>query len=260
MNTPVSYAPKQSLGQNFLKDQNTTRNIVKALNFTSSDIVLEIGPGYGVLTEHVLPLVKQLYAVEIDKRLYEQLKIKFDSLEKFIIIHDDFLKINLEEIAPDSTIRIYGNIPYHITSQIMFKVFERTRKTIDLTMLIQKEVALRTVAKPNTKDYGILAIISQIFADVDIHFHVPNTVFYPKPKVDSSLVTWKFTDKRINKIHDLQIFKTILKTAFGQRRKMLRKSLKDFLIDDNQAHFDLSRRPEQLTTDEWIDFANSFAK
>lgn len=242
--------PKQSLGQNFLIDQNIAQNIVECFAPNLDDHVLEIGPGYGILTR--LFKVGTLTAVEIDKRLAQIVRIEFKNKANFELIQNDFLKIDLSKF---NSVRIIGNIPYNITSPILFKVIEEREFVKDLTLLIQKEVADRIVAKPNNKDYGILSVVSQTYADVKKLLTVPPTVFRPKPKIESALVQWTFTNKRAERIQDHDFFRKIVRQAFGQRRKMLRKSLSD-IFEIKSTSIDKTRRPEDLSIDEWVQLTN----
>lgn len=253
---PTRIPAKQSLGQNFLIDQNIAKNIVRAFAPHKDDRVIEIGPGFGVLTAHLQPQVKKLVAVEIDKRLSKGIQNQFAHAKNFHLVQGDFLKQDLFAFEPGSRIRLVGNIPYNITSPIFFKAVEAHEKIIDLTLLIQKEVAQRVVAEPHCKDYGILAVFSQVYADVKILLTVPRTVFRPRPKVESALVRWTFTDERIRHIRDLDLFRTIVKQAFGQRRKMLRNSLKEYFSAEHQVSIKTTRRPEQLTVADWIELSN----
>ena len=255
----VRVKAKQSLGQNFLVDPNVADKIVDAMNLTEDDIVIEIGPGTGILTERIQPRVKHLYAVEIDQRLTGQLMSRMDHRPNFTMIHMDFLQFPLETLELDRKCIIVGNVPYNITSPIFFKVLQERQFVQKLVMLIQKEVAQRVVSQPYTKDYGILAVMSQTFAQVKLLFNVRPTVFKPKPKVHSSLVQWIFTQERAQKIVDKTLFQNIVRQAFGLRRKMLRKSIKNFL-PKNELPFDFTRRPEQLSVDEWIWLANECAR
>ncbi len=246
--------PKQSLGQNFLTDRNIALKIVHSLQLNKEDTVLEIGPGLGVLTKIVQPQVNKLVAVEIDRNLAAGLEEQFAECPNCEIVQNDFLLYNLSALK-QKNIRVIGNIPYNITSPILFKIIDNRSAVKDLTMLIQKEVAQRIVSRPNTKDYGILAVFSQTFAEVRILMHVPCTVFSPKPRVESSLVRWVFTEQLAKDILDIELFKKIVRQAFGKRRKMLRNSLREY-FELNADVFDFTKRPEQLDIKEWIGFAN----
>ncbi len=247
---------KQSLGQNFLMDENMARKIVQAMNPQPHDVVLEIGPGHGSITRFLVSQVKQLYAVEIDQRFYDKLERDFAHLTNFELIKRDILTLDLEALELNDRVRVLGNIPYNITSPILFRMFDQRRAIQDITLLVQKEVGLRMVAQPNSKEYGILAVFSQAFADVNLLLNVPPTVFLPRPKVDSVLVQWRITNERDRTLQDEQVFRTIVKQAFGLRRKMLRNSLKEFA---QHTRFEFTRRPEQLSVTEWIQLANELA-
>src|SRR3990172_6299512 len=250
--------PKQSLGQNFLIDRNVARKIVVVADFSKDDVVVEIGVGQGVLSRLLAARVKNLIAVEIDRHLAARLQddlLEFDNVD---IVHKDFLKYDLASVAAASPLRIIGNIPYHITSPIIFKVLESAAKIRDMVLMMQREVAERIVAPPDCKAYGILSVISQAYADVKILLHIPRTVFQPQPKVDSSLVRWTFTSQRLDTMRDREFFRQVVRRAFGQRRKMLRNSLSDYV----DCHRDslpvaLENRPEHPTVKQWIDLANA---
>jgi len=255
----INVSPKQSLGQNFLIDPNVARNIIAAFALKSDDVVLEIGPGLGVLTLLVQPRVRKLIAVELDKNLATILRAKLAECTNFELMVEDFLKFDLQQLSTDRRWRIIGNIPYHITSPILFKVLEAKQVVRDMTLLLQREVAARIVAEPNCKDFGILSVMSQALANVRILLQVPRTVFSPRPKVDSSLVRWTFTDERSKQIQSEAVFRQSVRRAFGQRRKMLRNSLKDFFLLDRLSNSELMMRPEQLSVEHWIDLAGRLA-
>jgi 16S rRNA (adenine1518-N6/adenine1519-N6)-dimethyltransferase len=243
---------KKSLGQNFLVDDNMAEKMVHCIDPRPDDVMLEIGPGHGVITRLLQPRVRRFFAVEIDQRLYDEIDATFQGCANFTLIKQNFLEFDMSACG-ESGIRVVGNIPYNITSPILFRMFEQRRYVRDVTLLMQKEVGLRAVSAPNSKDFGILAVISQALADVQVLLKVPPTVFQPRPKVDSVLVRWTFAEARAQHIHDEEFFRSLVRQAFGQRRKMLRNSLKEFA---DKTSFDFTRRPEQLSVDEWITLAN----
>jgi len=251
--------PKKSLGQNFLVDGNVLRNIADALALGPGDTVLEIGPGTGLLTELLQPRVGQLLAVEIDRQLAAMLRVKFFSAANFRLVEGDILKMTPMALAEERPLRVVGNIPYYITSQIIFHFFDHRRNLIDMALLMQREVAERIVARVGDPDYGILSVFSRTFADAEILLQVPRTVFKPRPKIDSALVRWRFTDRHTRGLNDEALFRRLVRTAFGQRRKMLRKSLRDRFDLERLALFDLTRRPEELEVGDWIAMANALA-
>lgn len=241
--------PKQSLGQNFMVDANVADKIVRAFEISQNDHIVEIGPGTGVLTQRIQKLAKKVTIIEIDQRLIPVLKQKFEPLSNVEIIHQDFLTFDLSIF--DETIRIVGNIPYHITSPIFFHTIEYRHRVEDMTLLIQKEVAERMVAKPGTKDYGILSVVAQCYSTVKLLCRVSPHVFAPAPKVDSALIRWTFHQENEQQIDNHNFFRLLVRTAFNQRRKMLRVSLKKWLAH-RSIEFDLKQRPEELSVSEWI--------
>jgi 16S rRNA (adenine1518-N6/adenine1519-N6)-dimethyltransferase len=254
--------PKQSLGQNFLIDENISRKIVKFISPYENDIILEIGVGKGALTKFLLEKAKFLIGVEIDNRLSNFIQETFSKEKNFKFIHQDFLKIEIPELIKKlnfQKIRIVGNLPYSITSPVIFKLIENRQFISDVILMIQKEVAERIVSKHNSKDYGILSVLCQFYADVEVLFYVSKNVFFPKPKVDSSVIKLKFFEKPVHYVKDEDFFKKVVKTAFNQRRKMLRASLKQ-LEEWNKLKteitFDLTKRPEQLTIRDFVEISN----
>ena len=251
--------PKQSLGQNFLVDDNIAKKIVRSLKLTNDDVVLEIGSGRGALTKFLHKQAQHLIAVEIDGRVVDELKTSFGS-EHITIIHQDFLDCTLEQWSKkfDSKLRIVGNIPYHLTSPILFKIFDERTAVQDLTIMVQKEVAQRIAAKPKTKDYGILSVMSQFYGVPKMLFSVSPNCFYPKPKVTSAVVQFTLFEKLPYDV-DEEMFKTIVKTTFGKRRKTLRNSLKYLPYEEatvknilNGIDFPTEQRPEQLSIEQFI--------
>lgn len=255
------YKPKKFLGQNFLVDDNIAKKIVNSLDINKNDTVIEIGPGRGVLTKYISGLTDNFYAVEIDSSIYEKLNSEYG--DKLKLIHKDFLKIDLESdiYANDisENIKIIGNIPYNITTEILFKLFESGDRIDSAVLMMQREVAKRLTAVPDTKDYGILAIQTQMHTIPKILFNVPPTAFFPKPNVFSSVVKLDFK-KDLSGIKNRTLFRELVRESFGQRRKTMRNSLKKFfernIIDSAEIDFDLSRRPENLSIFEFQRLSN----
>ena len=218
--------PKKSLGQNFLRDTNITRKIINSLELDSKDVVLEIGPGEGALTNYLVEKAERIIAVEVDKRCIELLTEKFGS--KIKIIDKDILKVSIEEIYKEEKIkiRVVGNIPYYITSAILFHIFDSSKYVKNFTAMMQKEVAKRLVAKPKTKDYGILSVMAQYFSSPKILFDVSRSCFYPMPNVTSSVVRLELEKSNVIRAIDENIFRTIVRGTFNTRRKTLRNGLK----------------------------------
>lgn len=250
--------PRKSLGQNFLRDENICRRITASIAVQSSDVVLEIGPGEGALTKYLAKKAKRLIVVDVDERVVLRMREEFPGIE---VIHEDFLRVDLEEIARDhrSTLRLVGNIPYSITSPILFHILDHRAAVTDATLMVQREVAQRLVALPRSKEYGILSVSFQFFADMKVLFNVSRNAFYPKPDVMSSLVRVAFLPQPRHVAVNEQIFRAMVRSVFGKRRKMLRSSLKYFCDEhgyDIPQGLDLTKRPEDLSILELVQLSN----
>lgn len=258
------YRPKKFLGQNFLVDENIAKKIVASLEIKPDDYVIEIGPGQSSLTKYLTELTNNLIAVEIDKHIVAKLRAE----GKIDVIHKDFLDLDFDADIPKFTdkskkIKIIGNIPYNITSQILFMLFDNAWRVDSALLMMQKEVAKRLAAVPNTKDYGILAIQTQVFTSPKLLFNVPPTAFFPKPKIDSTVVKFDFHSDKY-KIENYSLFKSLVKASFGQRRKTMRNSLKKFFEENKLSFdnfdFDFSRRAESVSIEEYIELNDAINK
>lgn len=248
--------PLKRFGQHYLKDENIISKIIAEISPQPDDLIIEIGPGQGALTSRLTIIVNKFLAVEIDNRKYEQLQKKFP---KLILIKDDFLRVNLQDIYNQykQKLRIVGNIPYNITSPIIFTMIEQRRIIHDSVLMIQYEVAKRITAKPGSKDYGILSVIVQHFAEVNLCFKVSPNVFYPRPKVFSAVIHLTFKNN-LNNYQKDELFINIVKAAFNNRRKMLYNSFKNSIftnINFENTGIDLSKRAEQLTIEDFVKLA-----
>lgn len=245
----MPHRPKKNLSQNFLTDDNIARKIIDSCHLTGSETVLEIGCGQGALTGHILEKAGKLYGVEFDRDLYAEMKKK--ESPDFILFEADILEFDFTRIPyTDKKIKVIGNLPYHISSPIIFLLIDHRERIETATIMLQKEVAERIVSGPHTKDYGILSIFCQFFADCKIVVTVPSTAFFPKPKVDSAVLQLHFKESP-PAVKDFELFRKIVKRSFNQRRKMLRNSLSPF-IGTRGIDFDLRLRPEQLSVQDFI--------
>jgi 16S rRNA (adenine1518-N6/adenine1519-N6)-dimethyltransferase len=253
MNTDRVRAKKR-LGQHFLKDSTIAQQIVDSLS-DDTNAVLEIGPGMGILTQFILKKpIPDVLVVEIDSESVHYLRKHYPDLEQKII-EDDFLRMDLSVLFPDKS-SIIGNFPYGISSQILFRVLEYKDHIPEVVGMFQKEVALRIASPPGSKEYGILSVLLQAFYRVEYLFSVDACMFNPPPKVTSAVVRLQR-----NAVCDLgcdeQKFKTLVKTAFNQRRKTLRNSLKTISFTDGFIQEDIfNKRPEQLSVNEFICLTN----
>jgi 16S rRNA (adenine1518-N6/adenine1519-N6)-dimethyltransferase len=247
--------PKKSLGQHFLKDLSVAERIASVLPENSELPVLEIGPGTGVLTRFLLKNERQLTVVELDKESVNYLNKHYSGLQGRII-EADFLKLDLNTLFP-AQFAVIGNYPYNISSQIFFKVLEHKDKIPFCAGMLQKEVAERLAARPGKKAYGIITVLLQVWYDIEYLFTVEPEVFDPPPKVKSAVV--RMTRNRRTELGcDETLFKTVVKTAFNQRRKTLRNSLKS-LLEKNKTISTLpvfDKRPEQLPVEAFIELTN----
>lgn len=247
---------KKHLGQHFLTDLTIAQNIVNGLTLAGGyKKVLEIGPGMGVLTQFLIQNNNyQTYLIDIDSESIIYLKKHFSELEKNIV-EGDFLNMNLEEITGKEPFAIIGNFPYNISTQILFKVLDYKDQIPEVVGMFQKEVAERIASKPGSKVYGITSVLLQAFYDIDYLFTVDENVFNPPPKVKSGVI--RLTRNNKSKLDcNETLFKTIVKTAFNQRRKTLSNSLKPFLNETLKEMPVFRLRPEQLSVKQFIELTN----
>ena len=244
--------PKKFLGQHFLIDENISKKIIDSVDFSKYEKVIEVGPGKGALTKYLLKLKDILTLIEIDKESILFLKNEFE-YENPEIIEKDFLKFDINLTYPSlSKILIIGNFPYNISSQILFKAIDNYKSVSCLVGMFQKEVAERIVSNNNTKKYGILSVKTQLLYDVKILFNVSPNVFFPKPKVDSAVISMT-RKKDINLNCDINLLDKVIKLSFQQRRKKLKNSLKRLDIQENILEDSIfGLRPEQLSVEEFV--------
>ncbi len=272
INTMVDYLQrakffrtKKRLGQNFLINPDVIADIVDFAGITKDDVVLEIGPGVGFVTEQLVKYAGKVIAVELDEEAIKELqKLECDNLE---IIHNDILKTEISSLA-DKKVKVVANIPYYITSPIIAHLLgeiddltNKNRSMIaDIILMVQEEVARRIVATPKSpaKQYGLLTILSQFWADCEIIRLVGRKSFYPAPKVNSALVSMKVRQEPLLKLKDYKFFRRVIKAAFSQRRKTLKNCLVNAgfdraKIEDALIHLNLAPdiRGEKLSIDEF---------
>jgi len=244
---------KKKWGQNFLADTNLLRKIIRTIDPKANDRIFEIGPGEGALTEHIIPLVEKIAAIEIDPALVEHLK-SIAELKACHFIHGDVLWYDLNDLPFTGPVRVMGNIPYNITSPILFWLIEQRANWSDAYIMVQKEVAERLTGAVGTKAYGRLTVMVGAILDMAYCCTIPPEVFVPRPQVQSAIIKLTQKPEPLVTVEKYDRFEKIVKAAFEKRRKMLQNSLKGFGIAQAiQERIDFSRRPETLTIQEFVE-------
>ncbi len=254
---------KKSLGQNFLIDQNIIKKIINSIDLEEESLIIEIGPGSGALTKELVKLNANVISFEIDARLKEKLDILVNENKNLEIIYQDFLKTNLKEFLKTKkykNIYFVANLPYYITTAIINKITEESDPT-EMILMVQKEVAERFSASPNTKDYGSISVFLQYNYDISKVTLVSKNCFYPIPKVDSMVIKFKSKENK-NIVNDESKFYKLIKDSFQFKRKNLRNNLKEYNLDKinevlKKYNKDLTSRAESLTVKEFIDISNN---
>lgn len=264
---------KKRFGQNFLIDENIVNNIVEQSEIDSEDIIIEIGPGLGNLTEKLVDKAKSVLAFEIDEDMIRILNDRFKDKNNLVIINKDILQVDLGQILEEynvneKSVRVVANLPYYITTPIMFKLFKYTKYLKSMTIMVQKEVAERIIAGPGSKDYGVLSINTRYYGTSEKLFDVPNTSFTPAPNVTSSVV--KIDIDKLSNVEDEDAFFKLVKASFAQRRKKLINSIensnmieldKDKLKDILEKN-DISdnTRAEEISIEKYVSISNDIYK
>lgn len=258
----------KALGQNFLIDGNIVRKIVSSAEITKEDHVLEVGPGMGTLTEELAFNAKKVLAVELDNQLKPVLEETLGQYPNVEILFGDILRLNVEEIIREKMdnekVKIVANLPYYITTPIIAKFLENSYNIDSINVMVQKEVAERIAAAPNSKSYGSLSVFAQFYAHPEIVLNIPKSVFIPKPKVDSAVIRLKIIDQYPN--IDKEKFFKIVKAAFSKRRKTILNTLSSDLNRDkeevrkilNKSQIDPIKRAENITIEEYIQLSKNF--
>ena len=247
---------RKRFGQNFLQDPQLIGKIVDAIHVKPDDRILEIGPGRGALTRPLEAVATDLTVIEIDRDLAAQLRLLYPDLN---VIEMDILKQDISELG--QRLRVVGNLPYNISTPILFRLFEHLPQIVDMHFMLQLEVVERMIAAPNTKVYGRLSVMTQYYCDAQLLFTVPPEAFIPRPKVNSAIV--QLTPKRSREpALDEALFSDLVTQAFSMRRKTLRNALKQYIPDAESFEvlgIEPSRRPETLELEEFIRLAHHAA-
>ncbi len=256
----MAHKARKRFGQNFLHDKGVIQRIVKNINPRSDDRMVEIGPGEGALTEQVLERIQQLDVIELDRDLIPLLKIKFASHAGLSIHQADALKFDFCQLQHDrKKLRIIGNLPYNISTPLLFHLFENSHCIEDMHFMLQKEVVDRIVAQPGDPAYGRLSVMLHYYCKAEYLFTVKPGAFRPAPKVDSAIVRLIPHEKPPVEVNDFDVLATIVNHAFSQRRKTLRNILKGQLAPEqiSSLGIDPGIRPERLSLEEFCKIANN---
>ena len=255
----------KKLGQNFLIDENVVHQIVAAAELSEADTVLEVGPGIGTLTQGLAESKARVVAVELDTRLLPVLATTLNGYDNVRVVHGDILKVNIMEEVGAPSFKVCANLPYYITTPIIFALLEKRLPMERLVAMVQKEVAERMAAQPGGKEYGALSVAIQYYTEPKIAFIVPPTSFIPAPAVDSAVIVCKRREKPPGEVCDEGLFFRVVKAAFSLRRKMLSNSLKNMGIKSERvakwlelAGVDGKRRAETLSLEDFAKLTNSF--
>lgn len=255
----------KKLGQNFLIDENVVRQIVAAAELSEADTVLEVGPGIGTLTQGLAESKARVVAVELDTRLLPVLATTLNGYDNVRVVYGDILKVNIMEEVGAPSFKVCANLPYYITTPIIFALLEKRLPMERLVAMVQKEVAERMAAQPGGKAYGALSVAIQYYTEPEIAFIVPPTSFIPAPAVESAVIVCKRRVKPPVEVCDEGLFFRVVKAAFSLRRKMLSNSLKNMGIKSEQvskwlelAGVDGKRRAETLSLEDFAKLTNSF--
>ncbi len=256
----------KKLGQNFLIKRGIVDEIVHAAELTVGEPVLEVGPGIGTLTQGLAQSGADVTAIELDRRLLEVLDTTLASYDNVRIIHGDVLKLDVPTIMNHKPFKVVANLPYYITTPIIMSLLESKLPIERLVVMVQKEVALRMVAKPSTKDYGALSVAVQYYTEPDIVLDVPPKSFLPAPAVTSSVIRCILRDKPPVDVIDEKLFFRVVKAGFAQRRKTFSNTMKTTGLTRDRieellakANIDGQRRGETFTLQEFADVANAWA-
>ncbi len=261
--TQTQHKARKRFGQNFLTDLSVIQNIVHSIHPKNDQSIIEIGPGLGAITVPLLQEINSLTVIELDRDIIPKLQANCDALGKLNIIQSDVLKIQLNklDLGANSGYRIIGNLPYNISTPILFHLMSQLDSIQDMHFMLQKEVVDRMAAGPGSKTYGRLSVMLQYYCDIEYLFSISPEAFSPAPKITSALVRLTPFKQLPIEVNNFKDFSKIVTQAFSQRRKTLRNSLKKMLDSEqiNSCNIDPSIRPEQLGINEFVALANYFS-
>jgi len=249
----MRHQPRKRFGQNFLVDHRIINQIISTISPKNDDSIVEIGPGKGAITFPLLEYLDHLSVIEIDRDLVSMLEL--EEQEKLIIYQSDALTFDFSQIP--NKIRVIGNLPYNISSPLLFHLLDYRDQIADMTFMLQKEVVDRIVAPPGSKTYGRLSVMMQAFYEVELMFNVPKESFEPQPKIESAILYLKTKERPL--VKNSKPLEEIVKLAFSQRRKTLKNCLKS-VLNQSQTEIDLSQRAEMLSIENFVTLMTDYEK
>lgn len=265
-----NFAFQKRFGQNFLIDAHVINKIVAAADIKKDDIVLEIGPGIGTMTQYLAEAAGHVYAVEIDKNLLPVLDETLSEYDNVTVVNNDILKVDIRELVSDREVKVVANLPYYITTPIIMGLFENHIPASSITVMVQKEVAMRMQAGPGSKDYGALSLAVQYYAKPYIVANVPPNCFMPRPNVGSAVIRLTKHEKPPVEVEDEALMFRLIRASFNQRRKTLQNGIhnaanlsfsKEQVVDAlNALGLPESVRGEALTLEQFAALANELKK
>ena len=259
--------PKKRLGQHFLVDLNILNEVIRAARVGEEDVVVEVGPGLGGMTLPLARLANRVIAIEIDPKLIEILKKKLADWPNVEVVRADILKADFKSFLKKEgrPVKVVANLPYQISTPLLFRFIESREVFSTFTLMLQKEVARRMAASPGGKEYGRLSVLLQMFLDLSVCFFIPPSAFFPPPKVESAVVQMVWKEKPMVEAQDEEWFKKVVKACFGYRRKTLINALRHSELSlpksiesrMEKVGIDPRRRPETLTIEEFVHLADA---
>jgi 16S rRNA (adenine1518-N6/adenine1519-N6)-dimethyltransferase len=262
----TEFRPRKSRGQNFLIHEHVVEAILRLLDLQPNDQVVEIGPGLGFVTRRLVERAQAVWAVEIDELLAQRLRTgELGASGKFHLIYGDILNLALPELLPTRNLKLVGNLPYNIATEVLFRIFDWRERFSTLVLMVQKEVADRIASRPGSKTYGTLSVWCQVHARIDEKINVSPEAFYPRPKVRSTILKIKILPQARVRDQDIPVLRGLVRAAFGQRRKTLSNTVGSWLmcarnqVDELMAAHDVDpkRRGETLSVEEFIELAQA---
>lgn len=254
----MQHHPRKRFGQNFLKDQTIINRIIQSINPKPNNCMIEIGPGQGALTKHLIQTVQPVIAIELDRDLVDYLQQTF-SEDQLIVHQADILQFDFNQLTRyQKQIRVVGNLPYNISTPLLFHLVKFVEIIHDMYFMLQQEVAERLVAQPSDKAYGRMSVMLQYYFQIETLFGVPPQAFFPAPKVNSTVIRMQSRQDIIPEADDLELFANVVRMAFSQRRKTVKNNLQEALTkyDWSQLNLDCQMRPQQLSLQDYVKISN----